>query len=753
MLQLYATCGRVAKFVMILGLSGLATFNVHAAEWNTVQDTSLVIREGGPLDFSKWLPAGVAGAQGRVIVGPQGRFVFANKPDTPAKLSCVSLAWSPATGGYPDKPMADLFARQVKVHGYNLVRIHYAEALLMSNRMGDFDFDPVQLDRFYYFLAALKREGVYWVIDAMTSENGAYGNVMPHRWIQQYNLKYMVHVDDKAKAHWRTLIDKLYVPKNPYTGLSILADPALAGMVLLNEGGMNFLAATREGGIWRAELQPLFVAFLKRRYPNDAEWSKAWGDVRGTESLAKGTVILPEVLRKYSPRMADFQRFLTELETNTGRWMTSHLRERGYVGPLTSYDNWLSTQSNATRSSFNWIDMHAYHDESLGFSPGTTIAQTSSTVTAARYARWLATSRQSGKPYSVTEYGQPFWNRFRFEAGAIIPAMAAFQGWDFACLHGEGGIDLTFYSNASRKSAIHPYGVGIDPVSRAGETLSALLYMRGDVSPAINRVAVSYLNDAAFKGNYLDGVSEDISMLSWITGVELLHPGGKSTVPIKQTLLPLNTTELTWGLSRTAIQVPMTLNDFALDTRLSGLRKVGVVDATNRTSVSAGVYESDTKQLLMDLKNNRFTVITPRTEAVTLGTASSNVALKNLKVIATTSPGLVSASALDDVPLVQSKKILLIFATDAQNTGMKFADSERRELVSLGTIPVQLQRSVANLSLALGHATEMKLTALTLNGELGDKIPLTRSGNIWTMKLDSAMSTKGPTTFFLLEVK
>lgn len=198
----------IGKWLLLAGLCAFSSAGAIAAEWKTVEDTSLVIRDGSPLDFSKWLPAGPAGSQGAVISGgPRGRFAFAKNPAVPATLNCVSLAWSPATGSFPDKVMADLFARQIKVHGYNLVRIHHVEAILMTNRAVDFDFDPVQLDRFYYFLSALKKQGVYWVIDVMTSENGAFGNVLPNRWIEKHNLKVKVHVKEDAKAHWRMLVE------------------------------------------------------------------------------------------------------------------------------------------------------------------------------------------------------------------------------------------------------------------------------------------------------------------------------------------------------------------------------------------------------------------------------------------------------------------------------------------------------------------------------------------------------------------
>jgi hypothetical protein len=162
-----------------------------------------------------------------VVIGANGSLAFAQAPDRRARLNCASLAWSPATGGFPDHRTADLYAEQLRIHGYNLVRFHYVEATLMTDRKGDFDFDPEALDRFRYFLAALKRQGIYWVFDVLTSPNGAIGGVFPHRWVEKHDLKLEVYVDDGARRHWRRLAEALLGAVNPHTGTRPLDDPAL----------------------------------------------------------------------------------------------------------------------------------------------------------------------------------------------------------------------------------------------------------------------------------------------------------------------------------------------------------------------------------------------------------------------------------------------------------------------------------------------------------------------------------------------
>ncbi|CAA9346138.1 MAG: GH148, partial [uncultured Microvirga sp.] len=464
-----------------------------AAEWLTVPDESLVVARGSALDFSGLSAPGPAGVAGRVIVGASGALSFAQAPDRRARLNCASIAWSPATGGFPDHRTADLYAEQLRIHGYNLVRFHYVEATLMTDRKGDFDFDPEALDRFRYFLAALKRQGIYWVFDVLTSPNGARGDVFPHRWVEKHDLKLEVYVDDGARRHWRRLAETLLGAVNPHTGIRPLDDPALALVVLANENGLEFLSllqSRKTGQAYPDKLRPAFNAWLRKTYPNEGALKAAWGGLETGESLGAGTVHFPRDRFDPGPRMRDKQRFFLDLEAETFGWMERELRSLGYRGLVTSYNNWGSTAADLTRGQLSVVARHGYFDEVLGYEPGESITQRSSLDDEAGYVRSLAAARWLGRPFVVTEYGHPFWNRFRREAGLVLPAYAALQGWDFVCRHAEGAIDLSTRQSAPRKRQLTPYGIGLDPVARAGETLAALLFHRGDVAPARGVAAI-----------------------------------------------------------------------------------------------------------------------------------------------------------------------------------------------------------------------------------------------------------------------
>lgn len=149
-------------------------------QWVPVRDVSLEVQPGSPLDFSAFLPNGVIDADHRLVAAEGGRLAYAASPEKPLRMLCASLAWSPASGGFPDHATAERYARQLALHGYNIARLHFADASLMFGRQKDFDFDPETLDRIHYLLAALKRNGIYWIFDGLSSPRGAYGGHDSH---------------------------------------------------------------------------------------------------------------------------------------------------------------------------------------------------------------------------------------------------------------------------------------------------------------------------------------------------------------------------------------------------------------------------------------------------------------------------------------------------------------------------------------------------------------------------------------------
>lgn len=703
----------LASLLCTMALQGSAsTASVDEAQWATVQDTNLEIAPGSPLDFSAWTTQ-------------------AQDPSGHARMHCASLAWSPATGGFPDHQTASRYAQQLKRHGYNVVRFHYVEATLMAKRDEDFDFDPQQLDNWLFFLAELKRLGVNWVFDALSSDNGALGGVYPHRWVKKHKLKEQVYLNERAQQHWRELNRRLLTMVNPYTKVKVIADPALLGIILVNENGLNYLATTRQR--WPDGLDTAFNAWLKQQGLNNDGLARKWKASKdASDDLDLNAVSLPQGPKVTGAKAADAQRFMSELEGKTAAWMSEHLRSLGFKGWITSYNNWPAFQTSVSRSAFDWVDMHAYHDESFAWSPGTSIQQTSSLGDGVRYARWLAMTRQKGKAFSVTEYGQPFWNQYRYEAGLTVPAMARLQGWNFACLHASGAIDLSSTETFLFKRQILPYGVGLDPIARAGETLAAAIMMRGDIRPFDKGLTLPLSRQAAFDSGGNGLPPDDISYLAWLTRVDLAITHNESA---DNSLLPPLTK---WSA------IPRLSNHVAL------LKRKGLLPGDNQSDVDKGIYQSGTGEVTLDTHKDQFAVNSPRTEALAARKLTAPIKLGSLTVRQLSGSGLLGLISLDGLALKSSQKILIVLASDAENTGMSFKDPGRKQLEDLGKLPARLRRITANLDLDRATPSNGVLTSLHLNGALGDNTPLTTKTEKVSVALDNFATSHGPTTFFLL---
>jgi hypothetical protein len=92
--------------------------------------------------------------------------------------------------------------------------------------------------------------------------------------------------------------------------------------------------------------------------------------------------------------------------------------------------------------------------------------------------------------------------------------------------------------------------------------------------------------------------------------------------------------------------------------------------------------------------------------------------------------------------------MLVIFATDARNSGMRFSDSAETTLLDLGKKPVLIKTAKIKLKLKNVYAANLKVFSSTLRGKRGDVIPLTHEADSISFELDTVKLSHGPTTYF-----
>lgn len=725
---------KILRLAIFVSLIGLAMSGAGAEEWLPVTENNLEISDGSPLDFSRFLPNAYIGEKNRLIANADGRFAQADKPNRALRLQCAAIAWGPPSSGVVDHAFIDRYVRQLRLHGYNIARFHFVDADLMLGQGRDFDFRSEALDRMRYLMAALKREGIYWIIDGLTSESGALGGKDTDRWGPEGNLKRRAYVEDEAFEHWLRFQKEVYATINPYTGLKPLEDPALALIIPFNENGIEFTSFVHEhddGVTFWPGYRPAFNAFLKKRYANTAALSRALGGLASDENLEQETIQLPESRSGGGRRLRDFQAFLVESERLLAQRMEQGLRDLGYRGLVAPYNNLFTVQTALSRQNQKAVVANTYQDWIGTLLPGTEIRHTSSIADTASYVSEIAAGRWLGRPFLVTEYEHLFWNRHRYEAGLVLPAYAALQGWDGICRHGQGPLTLAFDEAAPFRQRIVPYTFAVDPVARAGETLASLLFRRGDVETAAFNVPFMMQGEMSLGESLEFREPARLKPLALVGGIGLAS------------------NELRWprGLQK---DVAVEYRNVSLDNVLQRLKAAGLLAEDNTTNPSQGVFESAPGQIRLDQNKLRMQVVTPKTEAIAFAALKDRITLSELSLGNAEERGLFAVSAIDEKRLKDSEKLLIIFVSDARNTDMRFRDKAEKIIEDWGRLPVTLLRNRVDVILAQ-DTVSWTLSPVGLDGKIHEKIAA-GSGPI-AFRLDNGAGKAGPTTFFLLERK
>jgi hypothetical protein len=708
-------------------------------DWRPVDASPTAMAAGSALDMSRFIDA-PAGKHGRVVLNADGKLVFEKWPDRRIIFFGCSIAPHQILGEWcRTKDDIRQWAEQVRRQGYNLVRPHFLDHYLTGRSTADLEFDPEALDRFEYLVACLKENGVYLYLDAMTSWRGYKAGPGWTPQAKSEAFKSRIFSEDAVRDHWRAGVDKLLNRVNPYTKTRLADDPVVAFVLFFNEQNLNFYRTVPEhfNAPWRA--------WLRNKYGSTGAFRAAW-TVNGrcllgeSATLDNAPVFEPRHLWQTDPRARDVALFVHDIHAGLLDWYVAAIREMKYPGLITHYD-WLNHLGiQALRNRVPVISSHNYHAHPSDFTtPGSTISQESAIAAANRLFCSLATTRYGDRPLLITEYGQVFWNRYRYEEGLTIGAYSSFQDIDGLMVHATPVVPRI-------NSAVRPFWAGHDPIGRASQVVAGFAHVRRDVTPSPRYVEIVIQKASVFDDvQHARAISAEQARLSLVTGVGLSYAGEPAPAPLRPRKADLRLPVFGTSEVRTREFFSEVLEDAdggkPLDHALALLRKAGVLDAANRTDPAKGVYAADTGELVLDAPSRRLDVIAPRMEGVCVDAdlAPGRIVLKHLTVESTSVPASVTAVAADDLPLAESRRILLVYATDALNSGMTFDSPAREKLVSLGKLPVLLRTGRLHVTLTGRHAPQMKVWALGLDGRRAEQLEATADGRSLAVKIDTGL--------------
>ena len=237
------------------------------------------------VSFLNARPAGVHGG----IIAKNGHFVETNTGNRVRFLG-TNFAGKEA---FPSHADAEKVAARIAKLGINLVRLHHIDNSDWGQDAGLWDYaypdrqhlSAVQLDKLDYFVAQLKKNGVYVNINLHVSRTFSPADGFPASVSRLSDLfdKRVDEFDPRMIQLQKNYARDLLTHINPYTHLPYTADPAVAVVEINNENSLvGDPWETLGAGLdtlpepFRGELAGQWNDWLTKKYGTDAKLQAAW---------------------------------------------------------------------------------------------------------------------------------------------------------------------------------------------------------------------------------------------------------------------------------------------------------------------------------------------------------------------------------------------------------------------------------------------------------------------------------------------
>lgn len=315
------------------------------ATMTSIIDETLHVSSGSALDLTGWrVTAKPAGSRGRITAS--GRQLLEN--GVPVKFNIAhhqpDSVFYPFPATYAE---IDAGVQYLARSGYNCIRAMGIEHLVMRGVDGAAVYSAALMDKFDYFLAACKREGLYWVI-TIQSYNlfmDLDGALSRYAYTTSSTCKARIFTEGDVRQNWKDGVSAFYNRVNPYTGVNILQDPALLMLELYNEASAIFCATTAFPPIWltrnvgataAAQTWPEWLQDVSKAhgYANLAALNASWGSAHASYTAAANAALPPLVPGTVpsSQQLIDLFLYLQFLENDLHTFYVSALTEFGYSG-------------------------------------------------------------------------------------------------------------------------------------------------------------------------------------------------------------------------------------------------------------------------------------------------------------------------------------------------------------------------------------------------------------------------------------
>jgi hypothetical protein len=324
----------------------------------------------------------------------------------------------------------------------------------------------------------------------------------------------------------------------------------------------------------------------------------------------------------------------------------------------------------------------------------------------------LSRSPIAGKPYTVSEINHPFPNEYACEGFGILAAYAALQDWDGIFFY---TFEHKLPSEWIRRMPSH-FEVRPDPAKMMNLAAGAFLFLRGDVQPAKETIYRSYSPEQVRESIRLPATQRPFFTSGFHPAAALVHATRISSLDI----------------AGPAWRGRPALEEQGQD---------GLATLTSDTSELVWHYGPKRQGLV--------TIQTDHSQALIGFVRQADKPLPNLAAAVENEFCSIMLTSLDDKPIAQADRLLLVATARAANTGMKW-NEQRTSLTDWGTEPSVIEPVKGSVTLkGFGSVGQIEVIPLDSGAKpLGQPIPAEKLADSYRLAIGEPV-----TPWYLIRIR
>ncbi|MBO7146805.1 MAG: hypothetical protein J6W81_03555 [Lentisphaeria bacterium] len=653
--------------------------------------------DDAPLDISPLFAEEVPAGKNGFMKCEDGKFAFENGKE--AKFWGVLIN---SAACFPPHEAADKVARRLAKFGINLVRLHqfdadwatpnifqYAKGTLCDTTR---KLDPVSLDRLDYLIHALKKEGIYIYMDLLVYRTFKEGDGLENvAGLTPNGAKPYSIFDKDLIALQKEYAEQLLTHVNPYTGLRLVDDPAMAMVLITNENDMFNTPFPITAEPYRSRLLERYRQWAAVNEPGlqiPDDFAFDFRKDAPTESILR---FYHDVQKEYYSIMDQYLRDLgVKVPISGNSWargltLVSALRDMDFTCANVYWDLWGNQGSN--------LHLASQRKEVFGMVPSKV--------------------RMQGKPLFITEWDQVWPNEWRAESPLFIASMGCFQEWSGASLHTYryrstpancmGG---TILGGISYRQNFETF---MDPAKFGLFYAASIMFRRGDIAPAKETQVIELKKEDIYSP---------------------VHGMANHNLP---------NVEATANCEKHKVEIRLPGSEIPANAiRPDDLGPAG--DDTDSVT-------SDTGELFRNWKDGFGWIDTPKTKSI-YGKfkPGQTVKLKNAEITLNGGFTTLTLTSLSGEDLENARLILVTAVGRADNTDAQY-NKAHTERISLGHGPVLFEVTEATVKMN-SNVKNMRLWSIDADGAYTGEVPSTMKDGVREFQIGETY----PSIYYLLSI-